>query len=92
MWTTPQMVYMFACLIRCFINNDWEIIERVIDFKPLEDKDHEGLYGGKAFTDGACKISGFDKISLHVTLVTVTGFHCTALASQLTMPLSMMLL
>ena len=86
------MVYTFACSIRCFINNDWEIIEHMIDFKPLEDKDHKGLYGSKAFADGACKIGGFDKISLHVTLVTVTDFHCTALASQLTMPPSMMLL
>jgi hypothetical protein len=62
-WTTPQMVYTFACSIGCFINDDWEIIERVIDFKPLEDKEHEGLYGGKAFVDGACKIGSFDKIS-----------------------------
>jgi hypothetical protein len=42
----------------------------VIDFKPLEDKEHEGLYGGKAFADGACKIGGFDKISLLVPLFT----------------------
>lgn len=62
-WTTPQMVYTFACTIGCFINDDWEIIERVIDFKPLEDKEHQGLYGGKAFTDGACKIGSLDKIS-----------------------------
>ena len=86
------MVYTFTCSIRCFINNDWEIIKHVIDFKPLKDKDHEGLYGGKVFADGACKISGFDKISSHVTLVTITDFHCTALASQLTMPPSTMLL
>ena len=58
------MVYTFACTIGCFINDDWEIIERVIDFKPLEDKEHQGLYGGKAFTDGACKIGSLDKISL----------------------------
>lgn len=57
------MVYTFACSVGCFINDDWEIIERVIDFKPLEDKEHEGLYGGKAFVDGACKIGSFDKIS-----------------------------
>jgi len=48
MWTTPQMVYTFACSVRCFINDDWEIIECVIDFKPLEDKEHKGLYDGKA--------------------------------------------
>ena len=62
------MVYTFACTIACFINDDWEIIERVIDFKPLEDKEHEGLYGGKAFADGACKIGGLDKIGLSISL------------------------
>jgi hypothetical protein len=61
-WTTPQMVYTFACTIGCFINEDWEIIERVVDFKPLEDKEHQGLYGGKAFTDGASKIGSLHKI------------------------------
>jgi hypothetical protein len=57
------MVYTFACSVGYFINDDWALIERVIDFKPLEDKEHEGLYGGKAFVDGACKIGSFDKIS-----------------------------
>ena len=57
------MVYTFACTVGCFINDDWEIIERVIDFKPLEDKEHKGLYSGKAFADGACRIGGLDKIS-----------------------------
>jgi hypothetical protein len=57
------MVYTFACTVGCFVNDDWEIIERVIDFKPLEDKEHQGLYGGRAFVDGARKIGGLDKIS-----------------------------
>jgi len=35
----------------------------VIDFKPLEDKEHAGLYSGKAFVDGASKIGSVDKIS-----------------------------
>jgi hypothetical protein len=61
-WTTPQMVYTFACTIGCFINEDWEIIERVVNFKPLEDKEHQGLYGGKAFTDSASKIGSLHKI------------------------------
>ena len=32
-WMTPQMVYSFACLVACFINDDWELIEHVIDLK-----------------------------------------------------------
>jgi len=57
------MVYSFACSIGCFINDNLEIVERVVDFKPLEDKEHEGLHGGRAFVDGACKIGSLNKIS-----------------------------
>ncbi|THU83217.1 hypothetical protein K435DRAFT_620156, partial [Dendrothele bispora CBS 962.96] len=42
-WTTKQMVYTFACTIASFIDDDWNIIEQVVDFKPLDDKEHEGL-------------------------------------------------
>lgn len=57
------MVYTFACTIGRFVDEDWEIIERVVDFKPLETKEHQGLYGGKAFADGASKIGSLNKIS-----------------------------
>ena len=57
------MVYTFACTIGSFINEDWEFIERVVDFKVLEDKEHEGIYGGKAFVESVCQIGSFDKIS-----------------------------
>jgi hypothetical protein len=57
------MVFTFACTVGSFINEDWELIERVVDFKPLEDKEHEGLYAGKAFVDGARKHGGLDKMS-----------------------------
>ncbi|KAF8232858.1 hypothetical protein L208DRAFT_1269719 [Tricholoma matsutake] len=62
MWTTPQMVYTFARTIGCFINDDWELIEHVIDFKPLGEKEHQGLYGGKAFVDVMHEIGSLDKI------------------------------
>ena len=57
------MVYTFACTIGSFINEDWELIERVVNFKVLEDKEHEGIHGGKAFVESTCKIRSFDKIS-----------------------------
>lgn len=61
-WTTRQMVYTFACTVGPFINDDWELVEHVVDFKVLEDKEHEGLHGEKAFVDGACKIGSFHQI------------------------------
>jgi hypothetical protein len=78
------MVYTFACSVGCFINDDWEIIERVIDFKPLEDKEHEGLYAGKAFAGGARKIGGLNKISFpRVTLGVAYADISTALHQHL---------
>jgi hypothetical protein len=57
------MVFTFACTVSSFINEDWELIEHVVDFKPLEDKEHEGLYAGKAFVNGARKRGGLNKMS-----------------------------
>ncbi|KAJ3513785.1 hypothetical protein NLJ89_g2755 [Agrocybe chaxingu] len=48
-WTTRQMVFSFAGTIAQYINDDWELVERIVDFKPLEDKEHEGEHGGLAF-------------------------------------------
>jgi len=56
------MVYTFARTIGCFINDDWELIKHVIDFKLLGEKKHQGLYGGKAFVDAMHEIGGLDKI------------------------------
>ena len=88
------MVYTFAFSVGCFINGDWEIIECVIDFKPLEEKEHEGLYGGKAFVDGTCKIGSLNKISQIGDFVApvIIYPHHTASASPLTMCLSIMFL
>ena len=55
------MVYTFAGTVGCFINDDWELIEHVIDFKLLGEKEHQGLYGGKAFVNAMSDI-GLDKI------------------------------
>ena len=62
------MVYTFSGTIGCFINDDWELVEHVIDFKPLAEKEHQGLYGGKAFVEGMHKIGGLDKICFTLML------------------------
>lgn len=57
------MVFTFACTVGCFINEDWELVQHVVDFHVLEDKEHEGIHAGKAFAQGARKRGGLDKIS-----------------------------
>ncbi|KAF5317764.1 hypothetical protein D9619_012500 [Psilocybe cf. subviscida] len=52
-WTTRQMVYSFACSIAAWIDSDWNLVTRVVDFKALKDKEHEGVDGGLAFVNGS---------------------------------------
>ncbi|KAF7346859.1 Dimer-Tnp-hAT domain-containing protein [Mycena sanguinolenta] len=43
-WTTRSMHFTFAGTIGSWISSDWKLIERVLDFHPIEDKEHEGEY------------------------------------------------
>ncbi|KAF8996454.1 hypothetical protein BDQ17DRAFT_1185561, partial [Cyathus striatus] len=38
-----SMIYTFACSIASFIDDNWVLIECIIDFRPLESKEHEGI-------------------------------------------------
>lgn len=57
------MTYTFACVLGSFIDDDWNLVERVIDFKALEEKEHEGYYGARAFVQGARGIGSLNKMS-----------------------------
>lgn len=80
------MVHSFACVLGSFIDDDWNIIERVVNFKVLEDKEHEGLHGGKAFADSACGIGCFNKISpfsLSARFqIVLTHFHASTVTTD----------
>ncbi|TFY51128.1 hypothetical protein EVJ58_g10725 [Rhodofomes roseus] len=54
-WTTKQMVYTFAGTIACFIDDDWQLVERLIDFRHLLDDEHEGVNAAKAFMESGSK-------------------------------------
>ncbi|KAF4609484.1 hypothetical protein D9613_012328 [Agrocybe pediades] len=64
-WTTRQMVYTFACTIGLFIDDDWKLIERVVDFKPLDVEDHKGPAAAEDLTT--------DNASVNDVLVATTG-------------------
>ena len=57
------MIYSFAATVAFFIDKDWNIIERVVDFKPLENKEHEGVYAARAFVKSIREIGGLKEIS-----------------------------
>lgn len=58
------MIYSFACSIASFVDDDWKLIERVIDFRPLESKEHEGVHAARAFIESARKAGAFKKMSI----------------------------
>ncbi|KAJ6627732.1 hypothetical protein B0H10DRAFT_1665563, partial [Mycena sp. CBHHK59/15] len=41
-WTTYSMMFTFAGMIGSWITSDWVLIERVLDFHLIEDKEHDG--------------------------------------------------
>ena len=59
------MVFTFACTIATFIDDDWKIIERVIDFAALDSTgDHSGPNAARIFLKGAAARGGLNKMSL----------------------------
>ena len=63
------MVFTFAGTITSFIDEDWQLIERMVNFYHIQDKDHEGEWAAKAFIKTAAERGGLDKISIHAHLV-----------------------
>jgi hypothetical protein len=58
------MVFTFAGTIATFIDDDWKLIERLVDFYHIQDKEHEGQYAAKAFVKSAAARGGLDKMSI----------------------------
>ena len=66
------MVFTFAGTIAHFIDDDWQLIERMVNFYHIQDKDHEGEWAAKAFVSTAAERGGLDKMST-AYFVTVVG-------------------
>ncbi|TFY70017.1 hypothetical protein EVJ58_g118 [Rhodofomes roseus] len=62
-WSTPQMMFTFAGTLAHFINDDWELVERLIDFKHLDIDEHKGVHAAKAFVKSASQRGGLNKIT-----------------------------
>lgn len=57
------MVFTFAGTIANFIDEDWQLIERLLDFRNLTDDEHQGVQAAHAFMDSASKRGSLDKMS-----------------------------
>ena len=57
------MVFTFAGTLANFIDDDWSLIERPVDFYHIEDREHEGVHAAQAFVKSAAARGGLNKIS-----------------------------
>jgi hypothetical protein len=62
-WTTRAMTWTFAGTIASWITSDWELVERVIDFHPIEDKEHEGQYAAIGLAKCLNEYEALEKMS-----------------------------
>lgn len=57
------MIFTFAGTIANWITEDWELVEQVIDFHVIEDKEHEGQYAAKGFAKALSEMGILEKMS-----------------------------
>ncbi|KAF5372081.1 hypothetical protein D9758_005095 [Tetrapyrgos nigripes] len=60
-WTNRQMIFSFSGVIAHWIDDDWKLVECLVDFKHLESQEHAGEYAAKAFIQSASKRGGLNK-------------------------------
>lgn len=72
------MIFTFAGTIAHFINDDWELIERLIDFHQLSDKEHAGEAAARAFVASARKRGGLKQIRLTLDLLSKNNIAFTS--------------
>ncbi|KAK7007145.1 hypothetical protein R3P38DRAFT_2793021 [Favolaschia claudopus] len=69
-WTTRAMTFTFAGTIGLWISSEWELVERVLDFHPIEDKEHEGEYAALGLAKQLNALEALEKISfLHLIAI-----------------------
>ena len=56
------MMFTFAGTLAHFINEDWQLIERLIDFRHLAIDEHKGIHAAKAFVKSASARGSLNKI------------------------------
>lgn len=61
------MIFTFAGTIANWITDDWELVEQVIDFHVIEDKEHEGQFAAKGFAKALSEMGILEKMSWRVS-------------------------
>ncbi|KAF7363114.1 Dimer-Tnp-hAT domain-containing protein [Mycena venus] len=61
-WSTRSMMFTFAGTIASWVSEDWQLIERVIDFHPIGEKEHEGVYAAAGLAKRLSELDILEKI------------------------------
>lgn len=56
------MMYSFAGTLASFVNDEWDLVELVVDFAALDAEDHSGAQSAKKFAESAAKRGALIKI------------------------------
>ncbi|KAK7007198.1 eukaryotic translation initiation factor 3 [Favolaschia claudopus] len=62
-WTTRSMMFTFAGTIGSWITEAWELVERVLDFHPIEDKEHKREFAAIGLATRLSELGVLEKIS-----------------------------
>ena len=58
------MMFTFAGTIASWIDDEWNLVEQVIDFHSLADKEHEGVWAAKGFAKAVLSYGRLEKMSI----------------------------
>jgi hypothetical protein len=58
------MTYRFAGMIASWTTSDWELVERVLDFHPIDDREHEGEYAALGLAKCLNDFKPLEKMSI----------------------------
>jgi hypothetical protein len=56
------MMFCFAGTIAGWVDDDWTLVERVIDFRSISELEHQGEFAAKGFLKNASKFDALKQI------------------------------
>ena len=57
------MMFTFAGTIASWVDEDWNLVDRVIDFHSISESEHEGEHAAKAFIKALAAFGALEKMS-----------------------------
>jgi hypothetical protein len=62
-WATQSMMFTFVLTIASWVTEDWELVEHIMDFHSIVDKEHEREFAAKGMAKVLSGMGILEKIS-----------------------------